>query len=336
LSQEAFDHRQIGAFLQLCADEQLLNSRYLSFAALSNQLYLALFKPLHLSTSRVIICSDNFLLPFEALCTDTAGRRFLLQHYIFSYVYSARYLLKKPIERATIGNFIGFAPVSFESYLGLPDLKQSANCLQATANNYSNTRVFEHAGASKENFLGQISGYSIVSIFSHASADTGDREPLLFLQDSVIRLSELQLLPEPATSLVVLSACQTNVGKIANGEGIYSLSRGFAAAGIPAVVSTMWQADEFAVYAISRKFHQYLAAGVRKDLALQKAKLDFIGSGSLEKSNPYFWANMVLVGNAEPIHLSPAHTLWWKILIGSFILFSLLIIIAWRRRSEWR
>ena len=84
------------------------------------------------------------------------------------------------------------------------------------------------------------------------------------MHDSAIYLSELQLLPQPATQLVVLSACQTTIGKNAKGEGIFSLARGFAAAGIPSVAATLWNADEQTLYAITAKFHEYLSQGMPK------------------------------------------------------------------------
>src|SRR5207342_3263969 len=129
-----------------------------------------------------------------------------------------------------------------------------------------------------------------------------DNEPVLYMQDSVIHLSELQLLNNPATKLVLLSACQTNVGKAATGEGIYSLARGFATAGIPSVAATLWKADEQTIYAISEKFNQYLSEGMNKDEALQKAKLNFIQANSdNQKLLPYYWANMIVIGNTDAI-----------------------------------
>src|SRR5205809_2653246 len=100
------------------------------------------------------------------------------------------------------------------------------------------------------------------------------------MQDSVIHLSELQLLKNPATKLVLLSACQTNVGKAATGEGIYSLARGFATAGISSVAATLWKADEQTIYIVSEKFNEYLSKGMSKDEALQKAKLYFTESNA--------------------------------------------------------
>jgi CHAT domain-containing protein len=329
-----FNYDQITAFLNLCADKQMLNNNYSTFAALSNKLYTALFQPLPIPDGKVIICADNFLLPFEAFCKDTQGRQFLVKEYIFSYVYSARNLLKNIASFPAEGNFIGFAPVSFQPYLDVPDLKESAISLEETANHYSHTQLFTGTQATKENFIHHIAPYRVVNVFSHASADTTFSEPLLYMQDSVIKLSELQFTPEQATRLVILSACETNVGKHAGGEGIYSLARGFASAGIPAVAATLWKADEQAIYAISKKFNQYLSQGMPKDEALQQAKLDLLTNSSIEKSLPYFWASMIIIGNTEPIKFAESTNTWWWIGAGVIACVVISLFLLWRFRRH--
>ncbi|HTN06911.1 MAG TPA: CHAT domain-containing tetratricopeptide repeat protein [Agriterribacter sp.] len=323
----------MNAFLQWCSDKQRLNNHFPSFATLAHQLYTSLFKPLQLPGGRVILCQDNFLLPFDALCKDEKGAQFLVYDYVFSYVYSARYLMKRFAVRKPKGDFIGFAPVSFRDNLGVPELKRSAQSLAESGAYYSHTKLFTHTGASRNNFINQLADYSIVNVFSHAFADTGNTEPVLYMQDSVIHLSELQLLPRPATRLIMLSACQTSVGKNAAGEGIYSLARGFSSVGIPAVAATLWKADEEAVYALSDKFHEYLSEGMRKDDALQKAKLYFIKQGSKENLLPCFWANMVLVGNAEPVMLSgSAGVPWWLVIFVPVLSGAFYIVIRKRKK----
>lgn len=331
LSKEKFNQEQLSRFMMFCSQKQTLNNNFNSFALLSNQLYNTLFKPLQLPEGKVIICAGNFLIPFEAMCTDSRGKRYLINDYVFSYVYSSRYLLEEFASNPAKGNFIGFAPVHFQPYLQLAELKQAAFSLQETADNYPSAKLFIEKQATKNNFIQNISDYSIVNVFSHARADTGKQEPMLFMQDSAIRLSELQLPRNIATKLVVLSACQTNVGKNVTGEGIYSLARGFASAGVPSVAATLWKADEQAIYEISNMFHEYLAQGMRKDDALQKAKLKYIRLNSHEKSLPYFWANMIIMGNSEPIRLSENPTEWWWVGLVLMVLMGI-VFIMFRRR----
>ncbi|HVX27289.1 MAG TPA: CHAT domain-containing protein, partial [Parafilimonas sp.] len=314
LEEKDFDKEQLSSFLQLCANKEALNNNYNLFADLSNSIYKKIFQPLELQKGRVVICADNIIIPFDALCKDENGKDFLLNDYSFSYVYSARFLMKQINTPTASGNFLGFAPVSFASYLDVRELKNAGIALNASAAYYNNDKLFTNQNATRGNFFKYVSSYSIVSIFSHARADTTDNEPVLYMHDSVIHLSELQLLNKPATKLILLSACQTNVGKDATGEGIYSLARGFATAGISSVAATLWKADEQTIYNISEKFNQYLSEGMSKDEALQKAKLNFIQNNSdNDKLLPYYWANMILIGNTDAIKFQPENYnyLWW-------------------------
>lgn len=309
LSKNEFDKAQLAEFLQFCSRKEALikTEGYAAFKQLSHSVYKKIFEQLQLPKGRVVVCMDNIVIPFEALCTDNTGRNFLINNYSFDYVYSARFLLKQFSNPPAQGNFAGFAPVSFNSALKVVELTNAANALDASAVFYPNDKLFTYKNASKHNFFEYAPSYAVVNIFSHAYADTTDNEPVLFMQDSKIHLSELQKLNDPATRLVLLSACQTNVGKNATGEGIYSLARGFASAGIPSVAATLWAADEATIYAISEKFNQYLSEGMTKDEALRKAKLEFMkaNEGS-EKMLPYYWANMILIGNADAISLETA------------------------------
>ena len=133
------------------------------------------------------------------------------------------------------------------------------------------------------------------------------------------------MIQHPATQLVVLSACQTNTGKVASGEGVYSIARGLAMAGIPAAVATLWKADEQATYFITGQFHENISKGMAKDVALQQAKLSWLQQGSHEQALPFYWANFTLMGNADAI-VKPAHTYGWFaagalviLLAGAFI-----------------
>lgn len=301
---------QMGRFLQLCADENALNRSFPEFLASANGLYRLLFEPFHLAAGRVIICQDNELVPFEALSAEPGKADFLIKDYTFSYVYSARYLLNQREQRPGRGDFLGIAPVSFAAYRGMADLSLSEEALRSCSTPYSRRKLLVGGQASRQNFIRQVGDYTTTTILTHARADSTDKEPLLFMNDSVVRLSELQMLKNPAARLVVLSACQTNAGKNRNGEGVFSLARGFSAAGIPAVAATQWMADEAAIYSISQKFNEYLFAGMKKDEALRKAKLFYMYEDKKGSVLPCYWADMILIGNAEPVAFSKGMSLW--------------------------
>ncbi|HXO74830.1 MAG TPA: CHAT domain-containing protein, partial [Puia sp.] len=240
----------------------------------------------------------------EALSRDSLKADFLINTYSFSYVYSARYLMTRYEKASGNGDFIGIAPVSFPANSGLADLKRSEDALRNCSKFYRHSKLLTHADASRRNFLQQVAGYNTASILTHAKADSSDEEPLLFMSDSAIHLSELQMLIKPAAKFIVLSACQTNAGRNRNGEGIFSLARGLSAAGIPSVAATQWVADEQAIYIISEKLNEYIAAGMNKDEALRKAKLFYILRDKRANILPYYWADMILIGNTEPLEFS--------------------------------
>jgi tetratricopeptide (TPR) repeat protein len=302
----------IDRFLRICSDEDALNKDFPGFLTNANTLYRLLLAPFGLPAGRVIICQDNYLVPFEALSKDPAKPDFLVRDYAFSYVYSARYLMNTFENLPGKGDFLGIAPVGFGAYRGLPDLKRSEEALRACAGHYRQSKLLLTEDASRLHFLQEVADYTVTTILTHARADSSGDEPLLFMRDSVIHLSELQILNKPATRLIILSACETNAGKNRSGEGIFSLARGFSAAGIPAVAATQWEADEQAIYSISEKFNEYISQGLNKDEALQKAKLYYMLQDKKGSVLPCYWGDMILIGNTDPIRFLDDTDKGWR------------------------
>lgn len=337
IAKDDLDSRQIFHFIQLCSNKQELNRKYNEYLQLSQNLYNKLLKPLQLSKGNVAICTDNFFIPFEALCTDDKGKHFLINDYSFNYVYSARSLINPfVINRKPKADFAGFAPVSFSPALNVFPLINSSIALKETSQFYDSKKLFTQQQSSRNNFFKQASEYSIIAIFSHAQADTTDKEPVLYMQDSLVFLSDLQRLNNPATQFALLSACQTNTGKTANGEGIYSLARGFAAAGIPAISATLWKADEETVYQLSAKFNENLAAGMNKSDALQQAKLWYLQTCDRKHAMPFYWANMVLIGSSNPIVFTKADHSWLWILLAITLVLAMLATVFFLYRQRRR
>ncbi len=335
LQKQKRDHlnNELSGFLQTCSDPQLLNSQYPVFAAQAHALYQCLFQSLALPKGRVVVCNDGLLIPFEALTTDAEGAHFLINDYSFSYVYSAQSLLKKFSNPFGDGDFFGIAPVTYAANLSVPPLQEAGKSLLASSAFFNRHTLLFNAEANRYNLLTYLPRYTVVTILSHARADSTGKEPILYMADSIIRLSELQLLRHPSTELVVLSACQTNVGKMATGEGVFSLTRGFASAGIPSITATLWKADEEAIYAITQGFLKNIAAGMQKDEALRQAKLSYMQSGSGKARLPFYWANMILAGNSEPVTLSHGlNKLWWIAGSGLLVLLTVLFLVARRRK----
>jgi CHAT domain-containing protein/tetratricopeptide (TPR) repeat protein len=113
-------------------------------------------------------------------------------------------------------------------------------------------------------------------------------------QDGFLQLYEIYNL-KLAADLVVLSACQTALGKDIRGEGIVSLTRGFMHAGAPRVVASLWNVDDAATAELmSRFYREMIVNGLKPAAALRAAQLDLANEKRYQ--SPYFWAAFVIQG----------------------------------------
>jgi CHAT domain-containing protein/Tfp pilus assembly protein PilF len=113
-------------------------------------------------------------------------------------------------------------------------------------------------------------------------------------QDGFLRLHEVYNLQFNA-DLIVLSACETGLGKEIKGEGLIGLTRGFMYAGGPRVVASLWNVDDLATAELMKLFYQrMLKDGIPTGSALRMAQIEL--SRQKRWASPYFWAGFVLHG----------------------------------------
>ena len=191
------------------------------------------------------------------------------------------------------------APVAYQPHLQQPTLAGADLSLNTIQDNFSSAQSYVREKAAKHEFLENVPQYAIAHIYSHAEADTEGKEPTIYFYDSALKVSDLQLLGDLPTRLIVLSACNTGVGKNMKGEGVFSLARGFAAAGIPSSITSLWQIDNQSTYRITELFYKNLGQGLPLDIALQEAKLEFLRIQEKPYDLPYFWAGSILLGNSD-------------------------------------
>ncbi len=112
--------------------------------------------------------------------------------------------------------------------------------------------------------------------------------------DGFLRLNEIYNMNLSA-DLVVLSACQTALGKEVRGEGLIGLTRGFMYAGSPRVVASLWKVDDLATAELMKLFYKkMLQEKMRPSAALRAAKVEMWKQKRW--SAPFYWAAFELQG----------------------------------------
>lgn len=143
-----------------------------------------------------------------------------------------------------------------------------------------------------------LSGLVFTNVESNNTFDAEISRELEFsgnehMNDGVLFANEIYNLRLNA-DLVVLSACETGVGKIEKGEGIMSLNRGFLYAGAQNIVFSFWKVNDKFTSELMTWFYTYIMEGISYSKALQLAKLKLLEDE--ETNYPLFWAGFAIIG----------------------------------------
>ena len=114
-------------------------------------------------------------------------------------------------------------------------------------------------------------------------------------QDSYWQTFEIFQAQIPADT-VVLSACETGLGKVIRGEGLVGLARAFLYAGAQRVCVSLWKVADESTPPLMQAFYAAMRQGEAPARAMQQAQLTLLEQGTY--SHPYFWAPFVLLGGA--------------------------------------
>ena len=237
-------------------------------------------------------------LPFEALLTrqPTAQqpnyRRlpYVLDTLAVSYAPSSQVLIQGASGARHAMRFLAFGysgsdalaetPLS-TTWRGLPGTAREIKAL----NQMAEGTFYTGAAASESQFKAEAERYDVIHLAVHGLADTlqPNNSRLVFRteHDSIndgnlysYELYDLQL----QADLAVLSACESGTGKLQQGEGVYSLARGFTYAGCPTVVMSLWRVDDQQTASLMPTFYRALFAGQPVDQALRAGEATVPGA----------------------------------------------------------
>lgn len=342
---------------------ELYESTAQKYAANARELYQILLGDITTQANKIIFIPDGVLgyLPFEILLTkniekpsDFRKHPYLVREKIISYAYSATMhfeMMDKGVSPSK-NRILAYAPMFHEKQFakasdmdvrrlmrsGLSELVYNVEEVKSIKKIFR-TQIQQGAAANKQHFLehgesypilhfathgkmnDQHSSYSYLA-FTHPENDSTDQH-LLYVKD----LYQMQLNAE----MVVLSACETGIGKLQKGEGIISLSRGFSFAGAKSLVTTLWSVNDVQTSKLIGLFYKNLGKKEDKNTALSLAKREFIKNSPPQFAHPYYWSAPVLVGDVSPVNVGGVFFGVW---IGIGILMLLVLIFMFLKRRQ--
>lgn len=122
--------------------------------------------------------------------------------------------------------------------------------------------------------------------------------------DGILTALEVASMDLRGTELVVLSACETGVGEVDAGEGVYGLRRALAIAGARAQVMSLWKVDDAATRDLMIAYYKGLSEGTGRGEALRVAQRAVLADP--KRRHPYYWAAFIPSGAWTPMSLTPA------------------------------
>ena len=303
------------------------------FTSISNSLSKNLISPLaelNLPFDLVVIPDGGLVnFPFDLLLSDKVSDissyrdlPYLIKKHAVSYTGAASQLMNKISYSENDNRYLGFAPSymqeenNFLKDMGQVNRSENLEPLMynkfevESASQLLNGEVLVGKDATVDSFLERAHSCDYLHLAMHAVVD--DEFPLeshlsFSVDDStgvagkleVREISKLQLENE----LVVLSACETNVGENILGEGIFGIARAFNLASCPSLIMSSWVVDDKSSSVIMQSFFQNFVTSKNVSNSLRAAKLDFLENSSQLNAHPAYWATYNYYGN--PINNTP-------------------------------
>ncbi|EJL62352.1 CHAT domain-containing protein [Flavobacterium sp. CF136] len=301
-----------------------------NYNRIGESIYRILKIPSYKKHKNLIVIPDGILsfLPFEALITkeskttNFAKMHYLLNDFNVAYNNSASFYLNSIPFSNTKKTVLGIFPVFEKTNFALTFSK---NELQSIKKNFEG-QFFENNNATFSNFKNNAANYSILHLSTHASSGDTETPASIKFYDQEILYSELYNL-NIKPDLVVLSACETGIGKLYRAEGAMSVARGFQFAGAQNLLFSLWKVNDYTTSVFMADFYQNIKNKQSYFEANANAKRDFLNDSNISnaKKSPYYWSAFVYYGTISNPEKSSNYIVYIiSILtaIGLFLIFN--------------
>ena len=317
-------------FIDYFNDASLITNDISGYNHSAKAAYDLLNLPTNFVYKNLIIIPDGILnfLPFEALITkksnttNFAKMHYLLNDFKIAYNTSASfYLNSKTVsksEKTVLGVFPIFEKTAFE-------LTYSKKELEFIRNNFKGNYL-ENSAATFSNFKKNAANYPILHLSTHASSGDIETPASIKFYDQEILYTELYNL-NINPDLVVLSACETGIGKLYKAEGAMSVARGFQFAGAQNLLFSLWKVNDYTTSVFMTDFYKNVKNDAPYFEANANAKIAFLNDKSIPnaKKSPYYWSSFVYYGSISSEEKSNNYIYYiisFLTLIGLFLVFN--------------
>lgn len=259
----------------------------------------------------ICIIADKILfrVPFAAL-KSPLDKKYLIESYPVFYSYSASVLIaattladeKKGSEEFVLS--LGNPAFSRKNYPGLEPLPGARAEAETVSGFYPKAKTFVGADAGKENFFRHLEKADVVHFAGHyvPNLKFPQRSEFLLAQENggsggSVKVEEFKDRDFSKTRLMVLSACETGIEKIWNGEGMIGAAREFLAFGVPSVVASQWAVDSVATSRLMINFHRLRKQNNFSTAeALRRAQIEMLYDKQTLYRSPFYWAGFSPIG----------------------------------------
>lgn len=327
--------KKISEFISYFDDAAIINSNISGFTDDSFSVFKLLNFDAVNTIEDVIIIPDGLInfIPFEALLynktlsTSFDKMPFVVNRQTLSYNSNLEFYLN-PVNKRTEDIILGVFPVFKGSNRELLYTINEAEGVEK----YIQGKFILHEEASKENFTNRINDYSILHLSTHASSGDFVNPATISFSNASMTIDELYGL-DINPSLVVLSACETGVGKLFKGEVPLSIARGFQYAGAENILFSQWQINDLSTSTLMTSFYRYYSEGKSAVYANRQSKIDYLHNTKISnaKKSPYYWCAFIFYGDYQEMNTSNSSFFLWGLCIVGLLI---IVFLAYKFKSK--